>query len=133
MRIVPLLVAAAAGGCADPPHTVEPPIPVRAADLARAYRDDPATARAAYDGRPVLVGLTNPVRRGNSLHWHLAGPDFPAAVVCHFDGPPPPAAPTVWVAGTCRGAAPDGRDRQFPGYGFRVVVTGCRAAAPPRP
>jgi len=123
-----LLVVACVAGCRDTPPT---PLTVRASDLARFYRDQPATASRAYDGRPVRVALTNPVARGGELHWHVAGPDVPAVVVCRFAGPVPAAAPVVWVVGTCRGRTNDGAAREFSGYTFHVVIADCRAAEPP--
>lgn len=112
-------------GCSHPPTTV------RATDLARNYRDRPAVASQAYDGRRVLVALTNPVVRGHELHWHLAGPDVPAVVVCRFEGAVPTPAPVVWIVGTCRGRVDDGAAREFTGYTFHVVIEGCRVADPP--
>ena len=115
-------------GC---PATDTPPATVRAADLARFYRDDWPTASRAYDDRPVRLALTNPVACGDELRWHLASPDTPAVVVCRFAGPVPAAAPVVWIVGVCRGRADDGAAREFSGYGFHVVIAGCRVADPP--
>jgi hypothetical protein len=127
-RYLPLIVALAAGcGGTAPPD----PAAVRAADLARSYRDDPDLASRAYDGRPVRLALTNPQRVGGELRWHVGHPDRPAVVVCRFDGPAPDPAPVVWVVGTCRGRVPDGAARELTGYDFYVLVTDCRPADPP--
>ena len=120
-------------GCEGAPPP-EPPVPVRAADLARSYRDDWRTAAAAYDNRPVRLALTAPVRRGSELHWHVGGPDFPAVVVCRMaTALPGPLPARVWVVGTCAGRVPDGRVREFAGYDFHVLIVGCRVADPPTP
>ncbi len=115
-------------GC---PATDTPPATVRAADLARFYRDDWPTARAAYDGQAVRLALTNPVACGGELRWHLASPDSPAVVVCRFAGPVPAVAPVVWIVGVCKGRTDDGAAREFSGYTFHVLVTDCRPAGPP--
>lgn len=131
MRAVLFLpVAAFVCGCQAPAPDKEPLI-VRATDLARFYRDDPATASAAYGNQPVRLCLTNPVLRGSELHWHLAGHDNPAVVVCRFAAVPIVPGQVVWLTGVCRGRVEDGREREFTGYSFHVLVTDCRPSAPP--
>jgi hypothetical protein len=107
------------------------PLVVAAPHLARFYLDDPRTAARAYDGQPIHIALTNPVRSGYELHWHISSPKSPALIVCEFEGEPPPIRSVIWLVGTCRGKVVDGQSREFPGYDFHVLITGCRAAEPP--
>lgn len=115
-------------GCQPQPV---PPAVVRATELASSYRDDPALTSRVYDGRVVLLGLSNPVRRGSEFHWHLASPDRPAVVVCRFDGEPPAVSSRIWITGTCHGKVYDGKAREFQGYDFYVLIVSCRPAGPP--
>jgi hypothetical protein len=89
-------------------------------------------AARAYTGRPVLVPTADCRRHGGTLGWSLgAAPDSPPVVVLRFAGEPPAPGRSVWVVGTCAGRVPDGKAREFAGYDFHVLVTGCRVSPPP--
>jgi hypothetical protein len=111
----------------------EPPVPadsviVRAVDLARLYRDDPAVADRAYKLQRVTVSLSHYVVRGNELHWHLGSADVPAVIVFTFSVAPIvhlDRTKAVWIVGTCAGWERDNIPRGLSGYDFRVRVTGC--------
>lgn len=120
----------AVAGCQQSPDTS--PATVRASDLARFYRERPAVASEAYDGKLVLLALTHPVAVGSELRWQLSNaPGYPPVVVCRFAGAAPAPAPVLWITGTCRGRIDDGQTREFTGYTFHVVIDSCRAADPP--
>jgi hypothetical protein len=96
---------------------------VTARDLVRQYRDDPGAASLAFSEQAVRVYVTAADVSGNAVHWHavFTDPRSPPALVFRFEGRPTFTAPG-WIEGHCLGRTPD---RGVPGYGFRVVVSGC--------
>lgn len=119
-------------GCSspDPP----PAFAVRPDDLARAYRDSPETADAAYRGQLVRLPAYHTERRAGRLVWSLgAASKCPPVIVLEFPGEPPRPAPGLWVEGRCLGATADGLARELPGYTFTIRVAGCRVIPPPTP
>lgn len=108
------------------------PVTVWSQDLARFYHDDPSTAQNTFAGRHLLLALSNPVVRGNEVHWHISSPEFPAVIICRFAEPVALVrVDLVWIEGFCEGITRDGVKREFVGMNFHIIVTGCRIAVPP--
>lgn len=120
---------------ASPKHTqyIQPGATVvRPIDLARSYRDTTRGAEFAYSGQTVAIPIRDYIVRGREVHWHLGDIRTPAVVVmCLAEGAGVPAAAQnhriLWVTGQCHGRIEDGVEREFPGYGFHVRITHCRA------
>jgi hypothetical protein len=96
---------------------------VTARDLVRQYRDDPGAAALAFSEQRVRVYVSAADIDGHAVHWHaeFTAPRGSPALVLRFEGRPAFTAPG-WIEGHCLGRTPD---RGVPGYGFRVVVSGC--------
>ena len=102
---------------------------VTAWELVRHYRTDPDSAAWAFTGQVVKVEVTGAELIDNEVRWYpeVTTPRTPPPLVFTFDKPPTPFAPPCSITGHCTGRHPDPR---VPGYGFRVVVAGCRVAQP---
>lgn len=98
---------------------------VTARDLVRQYRDDPDAAAYAFSEQAVRVFVTAADVRGSEIHWHaeFTVPRGRPPLVFRFSTRQA-FDPPGWVRGHCLGRD---KDPDVPGYGFVVVVIGCRA------
>ncbi len=129
MRFTLLLVVCLLSGCGipDPPG----PLLVTPSDLARAFRDAPATASTAYRGIVIVCPVEHCKREGHELTWSLGGSDdsIPVIRFTFADGETvPEPIRGVHIIGRCMGRMADGQKRELGGYEFVVTVSECREA-----